>query len=88
MNQFIVQVQPDMFLATIKNKKHLVLTPFLSQAAHLPFDFASEVCHALLQNRGYSHAVVCTYRGEPVTRRLLYTMTQDEDSSVAQCRCR
>lgn len=82
MEKFIVEIEPNLFLVTIKNKKQLILTPFLSRAAHLPFTFASEVCH-MLQNRGYSHAVVCTYRGEPVTRRLLYTTMQNEDGSVA-----
>ena len=77
MQKFIIQVTPDMFLATIENKKQLVLTPFLSQAAHLHFDFASEVCQTM-QARGYNHAVVCSYRGEPITRRLLYTMMMQQ----------
>jgi hypothetical protein len=83
MQQFIVMVQPDLFLATIKNKKDLVLTPFLSQAAHLPFDFASQVCHTL-QNRGHNHSLVCSYRGEPVTRRLLFTMMQQMQQTQEQ----
>ena len=57
MQKFIVQVMPDMFLATIENKKQLVLTPFLSQAAHLPFDFASEVCRTM-QARGEQHILI------------------------------
>lgn len=83
MEKFIVEIEPNLFLVTIKNKKQLILTPFLSRAAHLPFTFASEVCHTL-QNRGHHHAVVCNFRGEPITRRLLYRMMQDEaDRSVS-----
>ena len=82
-NQFIVQAEPHLFLASLKDPKKLVLTPFMSCAVDMSYSLADQICRKL-RDMGHSHAVVCDVTGSPITRRLLYTMMQQTQETAAE----